>query len=92
VIVRVVSKGQYRLHDDALRRLNELDNAVVEAVDAGDEERFRVALGSMLAFVEQEGEHLGDAELVTSDHILPPPDSTMDEVREDFAGEGLIPG
>jgi hypothetical protein len=92
VIVRVITKGQYRLDDGALARLNELDNAVVEAVEADDEERFRVALGSMLSFVESQGSRLADDELIPSDYILPPPDSTMDEVRHDFAGEGLIPG
>jgi hypothetical protein len=36
VIVRISGEGQYRLDDDHHGRLNELDDAVVAAVDAGD--------------------------------------------------------
>ena len=92
MIVRIVGLGQFRMDDDALRELNDIDNEVVRAVDAGDEEAFASALGRMTAHVQERGEPLGDAELVPSDYILPPTDSTIDEVREDFAGEGLIPG
>jgi hypothetical protein len=92
MIVRVVGMGQFRLDEEALRELNELDNEVVRAVDAGDEPAFRAALERMTSHVHDRGEPLGEAELVPSDYILPPTDSTIDEVREDFAGEGLIPG
>jgi len=30
--------------------------------------------------------------LVGSDLILPPPDVSIEEAREEFSGEGLIPG
>ena len=43
MIVRIATNGQYRLSDEDSTKLNELDNAAVEAVDAGDEPRFHEA-------------------------------------------------
>ena len=46
----------------------------------------------MVSLVQTKGERLGDDELVESEIILPPPDSTIAEIGEAFDGEGLIPG
>ena len=43
MIVRIATEGQYEVPDDDMDRLNELDNEVVAAVEAGDEERFQTA-------------------------------------------------
>jgi hypothetical protein len=91
VIVRIATEGQFRLPDENGQKLNELDNQVVEAVEAGDEARFTELFGQMLEVVRRDGEPLGDDELEESDVILPPPDTTMDEAAHDFSGEGLIP-
>lgn len=92
MIVRIATEGQYRMPDDALRRLNELDNATVDAAQAGDEERFAETLDTLIAFVRERGEALEDAELIGSDVILPPADTSLEEARHEFTGEGLIPG
>jgi hypothetical protein len=91
VIVRISTEGQYRLADDDEEQLNELDNAVVAAVDAGDAEAFTERFSEMLDFVRQRGDELGDDELEESDVILPPPDTTIDEAAHEFTGDGLIP-
>jgi hypothetical protein len=91
VIVRVATENQYRFPDDQADRLNDLDNAVVAAVDAGDEDRFHEAFEELLALVRSEGTVLGDEELEESDVILPPPDTSITEASADFTGEGLIP-
>jgi hypothetical protein len=91
VIVRVAGRGQYRIPDADQERLNELDNAVVAAVDAGDESRFQELWGQMLALVESDGNALDGDDLVASDIILPPVDITIEEARSEFTGEGLIP-
>jgi hypothetical protein len=91
VIVRISTEGQYRLDDDTAERLNALDNEVVAAVDAGDEDAFSERLASMVEFVRSEGTELGDEELEESDVILPPPDTTLAEAAHEFTGEGLIP-
>jgi hypothetical protein len=91
VIVRIAGEGQFRVPDEDQERLNELDNATVDAVEAGDEGRFQELWGQMLALVESDGNALPEDELVASDIILPPRDTTLDEARHEFTGEGLIP-
>jgi hypothetical protein len=91
VIVRIATEDQYRLPDDDAAQLNELDNAVVAAVEAGDEDRFHELWEEMLQLVRGHGHKLADDELVESDVILPPPDLTFVEASQEFTGEGLIP-
>ncbi len=91
MIVRIMGEGQYRLSDAVRERVNELDNAVVAAVDGDDEDAFHAAFEELLDVIRAEGEHVGDDEIETSDVIIPPADTSMAEAAEDFTGEGLIP-
>jgi hypothetical protein len=91
MIVRVAGEGQFRIPDEDQEKLNELDNAAVAAVDAGDEAQFQELWGQILALVEGDGNALADDELVESHIILPPRDITIEEARSEFTGEGLIP-
>jgi hypothetical protein len=91
VIVRISGEGQYRLDDSDHDRLNELDDAVVAAVDGDDEDGFHAAFEELLQFVRTSGERLGDDDLSVSDHILPPADLSFPEARDEFTGDGLIP-
>jgi hypothetical protein len=90
MIVRVSGEGQYRL-EGVSERLHELDNAVVSAVQARDEQGYRVAYDKLLSFVRSTGAELPDDDLVGSDLILPPPDLSLEEAEQSFTGEGLIP-
>ncbi|MCM8750533.1 hypothetical protein NET02_15410 [Thermomicrobiaceae bacterium CFH 74404] len=92
MIVRISTEGQYRLESTYLDQLNAIDNAVVEAIAANDESRFRTLFQSMLDLVRQHGKPVPPEEFVESDIILPPPDTSFEEARELFAGEGLVPG
>ena len=91
MIVRIAGEGQYRVPDEDQDKLNELDNAAVEAVNGGDHATFQELWGQMLALVEADGNALDGDELTESDIILPPRDITMEEARDEFTGEGLIP-
>ena len=91
MIVRIAGEGQFQLPDEDLDRLNELDNAAVAAVEAGDEAKFQELWGQMLAMVASDGNALNDDELTESDIILPPRDITIEEARHEFSGDGLIP-
>ncbi len=91
MIVRISGEGQYRLPDDDARRLNELDNRAVSAVEEGDETGFRELWSQMLELVETDGSTLADDELLESDVILPPRDLSFEEAKGEFTGEGLIP-
>jgi hypothetical protein len=91
VIVRLMGEGQYRVDDGLRERLNELDNRATEAVESGDEGAFRERLAELSDFVRGKGERLPDEDLSASDLIVPPADLSMEEAKELFAGEGLIP-
>jgi hypothetical protein len=91
VIVRIATEGQYDFPDDDVDKLNELDNEVVEAVEAGDEERFQTAFASLLELVRSDGRPVADDVLEESDVIIPPPDLTFAEAGHQFTGDGLIP-
>jgi hypothetical protein len=92
VIVRLMGGGgQYRLADDAAADLNELDTAAVAAIEAGDAERLRAVLEEMAEGVRTRGEPLPDDDLSASDLLVPPSDLSLEEARELFSGDGLIP-
>jgi hypothetical protein len=91
VIVRIATESQYRLPEDAAEQLNDLDNQVVAAVEAGDEDRFHEVFEQMLVLVRSQGQALDEDELAESDVILPPPDTSFVEAAAEFTGEGLIP-
>ncbi len=91
MIVRIAGEGQFELPDADAERLNELDNQAVAAVEAGNEEKFAELWQQMLDLVTSDGRELADDELVESDVILPPRDSTFEDAKADFSGEGLIP-
>lgn len=91
-VVRILGSGQFRLDDAEVGRLNDLDNAVAAAVAAGDAAEFDRTFGALVSHVRERGEAVPDGEIVTSDHVLPAADTTLDEAREAFAGEGAIPG
>jgi bifunctional DNA-binding transcriptional regulator/antitoxin component of YhaV-PrlF toxin-antitoxin module len=77
VIVRIATEGQYEIPDADRDRLNALDTEIVEAVEAGDEERFHELFESLLEMVRTDGKPVADDVLEESDVILPPPDLTF---------------
>ena len=91
MIVRIATEGQYEIPDADSDRLDELDNEIVAALEAGDEERFHEVFESLLEMVRTDGKPVADDVLEESDVILPPPDLTFEEAGEQFSGEGLIP-
>jgi hypothetical protein len=91
MIVRIATEGQYRLADEVVARVNALDNEAVAAVEAGDEARFTELFGQIIALIRAEGAPLPEDELHGSDVIVPPPDTSFEEARHEFSGDGLIP-
>jgi hypothetical protein len=91
MIVRISGEDQYRLDDSLHGQLNQLDSAVLAAIDASDEVSFKAAFSELLGFIRANGSLVGDEEIETSDLILPPDDITLSEAAEEFTGEGLIP-
>jgi hypothetical protein len=91
MIVRLMGEGQYRIDDELLSQLNELDNQAQAAMDAQDEPALDDKLDQMWQLVRDRGELLPDDELSASDLIIPPSDLTLEETRKLFSEEGLIP-
>jgi hypothetical protein len=91
VIVRVMGVGQFRLEDDSVSRLNELDDRAQEALERDDEGELDRYLDEMAALVRRDGEQLPDDDLSPSDAIVPPTDMTLEETKQFFSEDGLIP-
>jgi len=92
MIVRILGEGQLVLEKDALGELNKLDDDLMAAVEAGEQEKFEAAMGALLGKVRELGRPLPVEELKPSDFILPSSHSSLDEVRDLLSSDGLIPG
>ena len=92
MIVRILGEGQFDVPDETVEDLNRLDQELVAALEAQDEDRFQEKLASLLDTVRRRGAPLADDELVASSLALPAAGSSIEEVRELLSDEGLIPG
>jgi hypothetical protein len=91
VIVRLLGEGQFRVDDALAAKLNELDDAIMKAVDAADEQALWRGLSTLADTVRTSGSRLSDEELVPSDAVIPPEDLSLDEARDLISGDGFIP-
>ena len=92
MIVRIATEGQYRIDSAFLDRLNAIDIHLVAAIADQDHERFHALLHELVGLVREHGALVPPDELVESDLIVPPPDTTLAEAAHLFADQGLIPG
>lgn len=92
MIVRILGEGQLVLEKESLTELNQLDDALMSAVEAGEQGAFEAAMTALLGKVRELGTPLPVEELKPSDFILPSADSSLDEVRDLLSSDGLIPG
>jgi hypothetical protein len=91
MIVRLMGEGQFEVDDEVAKGLNDLDEQAARAVEAGDEEQLRQLLVRMAGAVRTNGARVPDEQLDASDAIIPPDDLSLDEARQLFDDEGLIP-
>ena len=92
MIIRILGIGQFKLDDRHIDSLNKIDNQIVEHVSKGREKEFRADLAKIISMIQEKGEPINPAEIVSSDIIVPPADMTLEEARQLFSGEGLIKG
>jgi len=92
MIVRILGEGQFDVPEDALGRLNQADDTLVAAIEAGDEAGFRRCLTHLHAEIHELGTPLPVDHLGPSDLALPGDDATLAEVRELLGDDGLVPG
>lgn len=91
MIVRILNYGQYRVADDALRHLNDVDDRIEAAVEAGDDREFQACLTELVAAVQEHGELIPPSEFVSSEAVVPAPGSTVQDARSMLTAEGLVP-
>jgi len=92
MIIRITTEGQFNLPGSFVDELNEIDNELVEAVEAADRSSYDRLLKKMLDLVREKVSPLPIDDIVESDLILPEPDLTLEEAQVLFVGEGLLPG
>jgi hypothetical protein len=92
-IVRIMGQGQFTVDNSTLKRLNEIDDSIVQLVskDRSDDTEFRNRLTELTKIVESKGKPLDPKEIIQSDIILPSTDLSVDEAKKLFMGEGVIP-
>jgi hypothetical protein len=91
MIVRISTEGQYRMSSAHLDKLAEVDEELISAVANEDRERYHTLFDQLLDIVRSNGEPLDPGELLESAIVLPPPDTTFEEARKLFVGEGVVP-
>jgi hypothetical protein len=92
-IVRIMGQGQFTVDNSTLKRLNEIDDSIVQLVskERSDDAEFKKRLTELADIVEAKGKPLDPKEIIQSDIILPSPDLSVDEAKRLFNGEGVIP-
>ncbi len=92
-IVRIMGHGQFTVDSRTLKKLNDIDNAIVELVSEArsDDTEFKKRLTELSNLVVQNGKPLDPHEIIKSDIILPSADLSIDEAKKLFQGEGVIP-
>ena len=86
-----MGEGQFDVDDEVAKGLNDLDEQAERALEAGDQQRLGDLLHRLAEAVRTNGTRLADSDLSPSDAIIPPEDLSLDEARQLFEGEGLIP-
>ncbi|MDQ5863796.1 MAG: hypothetical protein M3263_02825 [Thermoproteota archaeon] len=92
-IVRIMGHGQFTVDGRTLKKLNDIDNSIVELVstERSDDTEFKKRLTELSNIVVENGKPLDPHEIIKSDIILPSADLSIDEAKKLFRGEGVIP-
>jgi hypothetical protein len=99
-VVRIMEHGQFVVDGKTLKRLNEIDNALVQLVGRvqGDSSwseaevaGYKEKLAQLGDIVMSKGRPLPAEEIVPSDIILPHAGLSIEEAKKIFSGQGVIP-
>jgi len=93
IIVRIMGKGQFRINRRTAKRINALDNSIVDIVKGiiVQEKAFKKKLKEMHSLVSKDGKELEDTEIIKSDILLPNNDISIHDAKSLFRGEGIVP-
>ncbi len=92
-VVRIMGQGQYSVDSRMLKRLNHIDDAIVELVsrERSDDVEFKKRLTELIETVIRSCKPLDPKDMIRSDIILPSAELSVDEAKRLFRGEGVIP-
>jgi hypothetical protein len=92
--VRIMGHGQFTVDARTLKRLNDIDDSLVEMVSSerADDLEFKKGLAELNQVTIRHGKPVEPGEIVRSDIILPSADLPVDEAKKLFRGEGVVPG
>ena len=93
-IVRIMGQGQYKVNEETVKKINDIDNAIVQILqnaDRSDDQEFKTKIADLVQIIISKGQRLDDKEIVESDIIIPDSDISIDEAKKVFEGEGIIP-
>lgn len=93
-VVRVMGQGQFKVNEETVRDINRVDNTIVEILqneNKADDQEFRTNITKLVQTIVSKGQRLDDKELVESDIIVPDSDTSLEEAKKVFKGEGIIP-
>lgn len=87
MIVRILGEGRYDVPDGDLPAIEQLDGALVDALERKDEAAFSGALADVIGMIRHTGTHLDHDDMRTSELVVPHEGSTLEEVAA-FLAEG----
>jgi hypothetical protein len=87
VIVRILGEGRYDIPEADLPAIEQLDAALVDALDRNDAATFSGVLADLIGQVRHTGTLLAPDDLRPSELAVPHEGSTLDEVRTLLAEE-----
>ena len=91
MIVRLMGEGQFEIDRKHIDELNKIDNNIVKIVKKGDAKAFRTEIRKLADYVRTKGKPIAHEVLKPSELVIPPADLTLEEAKNIFEGEGLIP-
>jgi len=92
MIVRILGGGQFDVDDEHLEQFEELDAAMLAAIEDDDEEAFEAALEAVIEAVQTLGKPLDAKTIMPSDLAIPHEGATLAEVSELLASEEAAEG
>jgi len=81
MIVRVLTDNQYRVPDDVMPAITDLDNRLFQATESNDEQAFNTLLAELITLIKTRGTVVPHEELVSSNMMVPAPDMTLREAQ-----------
>ncbi len=84
MIVRIATEGQYRVDSGTLDRIHDIDDRLMAAMANDDEAELHRLLHELADVVRGQGQRVPPQEIVESDLVLPPPDTSLKEARRLF--------